>query len=115
MVVLGGWAFSYERGTPASHTESVWSGDPACFPGWLVPKAHRRMYHSALGMKVSLSSRREGDLAQRRSEHFQAGERAAARPTAGAAPVFKAHTRMYHSALGVRETKKKNEGVHPSR
>ena len=76
MVVLGGGAISYERGTPVLGqsgflaAEMVSSAqdlqdhhvvlrDVQWFRGGLVFKAHRLLYHSTLGLRV-IKKRREG-------------------------------------------------------
>ena len=87
MAVLGGWAVSYERGTPyllgrkvgfdlVEDAREVRGGDglryrdvphPLLFRGGLVFKAHRLLYHSTLGSRV-IKKRREASASAKREE-----------------------------------------------
>ena len=60
MVVLGGGAVSYERGTPVASdqpTAQILATNPTIEPhnlfrGGVVFKAHKRVYHPTLGWRV---------------------------------------------------------------
>ena len=60
MVVLGGGAVSYERGTPVASDQptaqilatNLTIGPHNLFRGGLVFKAHKLVYHSTLGVRV---------------------------------------------------------------
>ena len=63
MVVLGGGAVSYERGTPVALPDSgrpiVFTPDVDGIVAWLVFKAHRLVYHSTLGWRVIMKKEEE--------------------------------------------------------
>jgi len=63
MVVLGGWAFSYERGTPVGIVIDAFGGlrdkKDAEEEDIKVFKAHRLVYRSTLGWRV-IQKRRRG-------------------------------------------------------
>ena len=91
------------------------------FRGGLVPKAHRLLYHSTLGLRVIKKKKRREThhLAWRSAQKnealdFETRVRRGTHHSRRRRPVFKAHRWLYHSTLGSRVIKKKRRGTCPT-
>jgi len=87
------------------------------FRGGLVCKAHRRLYHSTLGLSVIKKKKRILGFGV---WGFGVGRHPPMRPSvipspdepkSAGGPVFKAHRLLYHSTLGLRVIKKKKKSL----